>query len=188
MVLIYLLYICFYLYSGLSFYLFFGLLFKYARDGTTQANKKMITEERRHYQELIGYQCSDNHWRNTCSILKANKLEVTKENIDFYYSIRKYIPRSAIRISNILTLYSEVSRLTKANKVEVTGAKIKAVVIAKGINPPQPTFSRWFTNIGGYRKDRKYSAEQFKVVMLKALIYKAQYQQSDKLEGAQLHV
>jgi hypothetical protein len=148
----------------------------------------MITEERRHYQELIGYQCSDNHWRDVCKILKENSIEVTKDSLDFFHSVRKYIPRSAIRVSGILKMYSEVSRICKANKVEVTGENIKKIIASKGITPPQPTLSRWFSNIGGFRKNKKYTAEQFKVVMLKALIYKVQYQRSDKIEGVKTHV
>lgn len=142
-----------------------------------------ISEERRLYQELINDQCSDNHWRQVVNLLKRNKLEVTKENVSFFYSIRSSIPRSAIKIDGILTLYSQVVKLTMNNKAEYTGEKIHQMIKAKGILPPQPTFCRWFTSLGGYRKKKKYTAEQFKVVMLKALIYKAYYQEQNKLVG-----
>lgn len=142
-----------------------------------------ISEERRYYQQLIEDQCSDNHWRQVVNRLKKNKLEVTKQNLSFYVSIRKGIPRSAIGIDGILTLYSQVVKLTINSKVEYTGEDIHNLIKTKGIQPPQPTFCRWFTNIGGYRKKKRYSAEQFKIVMLKALIYKSQYQVEPRLTG-----
>lgn len=143
----------------------------------------MISEERRLYQELIGYQCSDNHWREVVKRLKNNDLEVNQENIKFYCSIKGSIPRSAIGLNNVLTLYSEVSKILNGNKVEKSGEYIKNLILSKGIKVPQPTFSRWFSSIGGFRKDKKYNGDQIKSIMLKALIYRAQYQTSDKLTG-----
>jgi|SRR5919199_1192112 hypothetical protein len=127
------------------------------------------------YEIAVGARISDRSWYDVRRLMGRHKLEVTIENSQFLAQLRKEIPRSAIGVSGILDCYQKASKILESSQ-SLKGSKILEILAQYGVSPHQTTISRWFVDLGGYRKDREYSANKLKPLLTKAFIYKAFHQ------------
>lgn len=132
--------------------------------------------------ELIVGRCSDNHWREVRKALLNNQMEITVENVQFYAEIRQIIPRSAIGVEGVLQCYAKAEKLLNKSRRKIKGLEVLTTLNQYGITPHQSTVTRWFKPLGGYRRDKEYSAHDLKPIFTSAFIYRAQ--QSAKLPEA----
>lgn len=124
------------------------------------------------YEIAVGSRISDRSWYDIRRLMARHKLEITIENSQFIAQLRKEIPRSAIGVSGILDCYQKASKILESSQ-SLKGSKILEILAQYGVNPHQTTVSRWFSDVGGYRRDREYPAKNLKSVLTKAFIYKA---------------
>jgi hypothetical protein len=143
---------------------------------------KTLEDARLAYETSVGKRVSDNHWYNTRRLLKRHGLEINTKNVQFFADLRKAIPRSAIGISGLLDCYKKADEILNHSAQKLKGSEVLAILNQYGVKPHQSTVSRWFSEVGGYRKNREYSASQLKPIFASAFIYKAHH--SDKLPEA----
>lgn len=123
--------------------------------------------------ELIVGRCSDNHWRDVRRTLLNNQMEITVENVQFFAEIRQIIPRSAIGIEGVLKCYAEAEKLLNKSRRKIKGLEVLHTLNQYGVKPHQSTVTRWFKPLGGYRRDKEYSAQDLKPIFTSAFIYRA---------------
>lgn len=126
------------------------------------------------YEAIIG-RCSDSHWYRVKRLLQQHKLELTVPNIQFFAQIRQQIPRSAIGVNGILECYGKAEAILNKSNRSFKGSEVLTVLRGYGINPHASTVTRWFRILGGYRKDKEYSAQQLKPIFTSAFLYKAHH-------------
>lgn len=134
----------------------------------------MEQDARLAYELALGRRITDRSWYSTKRILAKHKLELTADNLQFFAQIRTLIPRSAIGVSGILECYEKAEKILSSH-ASLKGSEIIAILNRYGVKPHQTTVSRWFSSIGGYRKDRNYPAGKLKVILTQAFIYKAHF-------------
>lgn len=139
---------------------------------TTEQN----SEARLAYELIMG-RVSDSHWFRTKRLLKAHNLELTAKNIQFFAELRKLMPRSALGVKGLLESYKKAEELLRKSPQSFKGSEILGILNQYGIRPHQTTISHWFKPLGGYRKDREYSPEDVKNLLIRAFLYKAQFSQ-----------
>lgn len=132
----------------------------------------MEQDARLAYEVALGRRITDRTWYNTKRLLTKHRLELTIDNIQFFAEIRKQIPRSAVGVSGILECYEKAEKILKSH-ASLKGSEVLAILANYGVKPHQTTISRWFSPIGGYRKDRPYPSVQLKGILTQAFIYKA---------------
>ncbi len=132
------------------------------------------------YEAILG-RVSDSHWYRVKRILKKHNLEVSVKNVQLFADIRSQIPRSAIGVEGILECYQKAQTILSRAK-PLKGSEILEILQGYGVKPHQTTVSRWFSSLGGYRKDREYLPEKLHSLFISALIYKAHF--STKLPEA----
>jgi len=125
------------------------------------------------YETVLG-RVSDSHWYRVKRILKKHNLEVSIKNVQLFADIRSQIPRSAIGVEGILDCYQKVESILGKSK-PLKGSEILEILKGYGVSPHQTTISRWFSPLGGYRKDREYLPEKLHSLFISALIYKAHF-------------
>ena len=140
-----------------------------------------IGEARLAYELIIG-RVSDSHWFRVQRLLKLQNLELTPQNIQFFAELRKLMPRSALGVSGLIESYRTADEFISRSRRNYKGAEILGILHQYGVKPHQTTISRWFRPLGGYRKDREYSPEKIKSLLIQAFLYKAQF--STKLPEA----
>lgn len=118
--------------------------------------------------------CSDNHWYLTKKLLRQNGLEVTVKNAQFIAELRKVIPRSSIGALGVLQCYQKADELLSKATEPLKGSDVLEMLRQYDVAPHQSTVSRWFQQLGGYRKNRLYKPQDLKNVLTSAFIYKAQ--------------
>lgn len=124
------------------------------------------------YETAVGTRISDRSWYDIRRLMARHKLEVTIANSQFIAQLRKEIPRSAIGVSGILDCYQKASKILESSQ-SLKGSKILEILTQYGVTPHQTTVSRWFADLGGYRRDKIYPANKLKPLLTKAFIYKA---------------
>lgn len=134
----------------------------------------MNEDARLAYELALGRRITDRSWYSTRRLLAKHNLELTPDNLQFFAQIRLLIPRSAIGVAGILECYEKAEKLLSSH-VSLKGSEIVKILNQYGIKPHQTTVSRWFSSIGGYRKDRSYPAASLKVILTQAFIYKAHF-------------
>jgi hypothetical protein len=139
---------------------------------TTEQN----SEARLAYELIMG-RVSDSHWFRTKRLLKAHNNELTPNNIQFFAELRKLMPRSALGVKGLLESYRKAEELLRKSHQSFKGSEILGILNQYGIRPHQTTISHWFKSLGGYRKDREYSPEEVKNLLIRAFLYKAQFSQ-----------
>lgn len=132
-------------------------------------------EQARLAYEMIRGRCSDNHWYQTRKLLERHNLPITVANVQFFAELRKLIPRSAIDTSGLLAAYREAEEILSKTSQTFKGSEIITMLKKFGVAPHQSTISRWFRPLGGYRKNKDYSPQNFKSLFIQAFLYKAQY-------------
>lgn len=118
--------------------------------------------------------CSDNHWYLTKKLLRQNGLEATVKNAQFIAELRKVIPRSSIGALGVLQCYQKADELLSKATEPLKGSDVLEMLRQYDVAPHQSTVSRWFQQLGGYRKNRLYKPQDLKNVLTSAFIYKAQ--------------
>ncbi|AFZ22387.1 hypothetical protein [Allocoleopsis franciscana] len=126
------------------------------------------------YELALGRRVTDRSWYSTKRLLAKHQLELTPENLQFFAQIRTLIPRSAIGVSGILECYEKAEKIMQSH-ASLKGSEIVSILSGYGVKPHQTTISRWFSSIGGYRRDRSYPASALKVILTQAFIYKASF-------------
>lgn len=126
------------------------------------------------YEVALGKRISDRSWYSTKRLLARHNLELTSDNLQFFAQIRTLIPRSAIGVNGILECYHKAEKILSSH-ASLKGSEIVAILNGYGVKPHQTTVSRWFSSLGGYRKDRSYPAGKLKVILTQAFIYKAHF-------------
>lgn len=124
------------------------------------------------YETAVGGRISDRSWYDVRRLMGRHKLEISIENAQFIAQLRKEIPRSAIGVSGILDCYQKANKILESSQ-SLKGSEILRILAQYGVTPHQTTVSRWFSSLGGYRKDRLYPANKLKPLLTKAFIYKA---------------
>jgi len=140
-----------------------------------------INEARLAYELLVG-RVGDSHWFRVRQLLKRQNLEPTPKNVQFFAELRKLIPRSAVGVEGLLESYRKADELLSKSNRNYKGSEILGILQQYGVRPHQTTVSRWFRPIGGYRKEREYSPDKVKNLLIQAFLYKAQF--SSKLPEA----
>jgi hypothetical protein len=138
------------------------------------AKKVTDSDARLAYEVSLGKRVSDNHWYRTRKLLEDNGFEITVDNIHFYSSLRKALPRSSVGVLAIFENYRKAEKLLSASPELVKGCDVLAMLHQHGITPHASTISRWFSDIGGYRKNKLYKAKDLKSVFTAGFLYKAQ--------------
>lgn len=134
----------------------------------------MEQDARLAYEMALGRRVADRTWYRTKSLLAKHKLELTVENVQFFAAIRREIPRSAIGVSGVLECYEKAEKILKSHAA-LKGSEILAILANYGVKPHQTTVSRWFSSLGGYRKDKAYPSALLKPILTQAFIYKAHF-------------
>lgn len=134
----------------------------------------MEQDARLAYELALGRRVTDRTWYNVKLLLAKHRLELTIENLQFFATIRNLIPRSSIGVSGILECYQKAEKILNSH-ASLKGSEVLAILANYGVKPHQTTISRWFSSIGGYRKDRAYPASQLKGILTQAFIYKAHF-------------
>lgn len=124
------------------------------------------------YEIEIGGRISDRSWYDVRRLMARHNLEISVENSQFIAQLKREIPRSAIGVRGILDCYEKADKILKSSQ-SLKGSEILKILSQYGINPHQTTVSRWFSSLGGYRRDREYPAHKLKSLFTKAFIYKA---------------
>ena len=134
----------------------------------------MTEDARLAYELALGKRISDRSWYSTKRLLSKHGLELTPDNLQFFAQVRILIPRSAIGVSGILECYHKAEKILSSH-ASLKGSEIVGILNKYGVKPHQTTISRWFSSIGGYRKDRAYPAGKLKIILTQAFIYKAHF-------------
>lgn len=134
----------------------------------------MEQDARLAYEVALGKRISDRSWYSTKRLLAKHGLDLTIENLQFFATIRALIPRSCIGVCGILECYRKAEKILNSH-ASLKGSEVIGILAGYGVKPHQTTISRWFASIGGYRKDRAYSANQLKGILTQAFIYKAHF-------------
>lgn len=124
------------------------------------------------YETAIGGRISDRSWYDVRRLMTRHKLDISIENAQFIAQLRKEIPRSALGISGILDCYQKASKILNSSQ-SLKGSEILKILAQYGVSPHQTTVSRWFSSLGGYRREKNYPANKLKPLLTKAFIYKA---------------
>jgi len=126
---------------------------------------------RQYYEVRLGKpRVADSHWWKIKKILSDANLELTENNIDRYLELKKYCPRYTSNLSLISSKLKAFTEYVRGSE-KVSGKYFYHYLILQNINPTQPTFSRWFKPVGGYRKDRLYTIKDLTIVAMSAFIY-----------------
>lgn len=134
----------------------------------------MEQDARLSYELALGRRVSDRSWYSTKRLLTKHNLELTPDNLQFFAQIRTLIPRSAIGVSGILECYEKAEKALKS-QASLKGLEIVTILSTYGVKPHQTTLSRWFSDCGGYRRNKSYPVSQLKTILTRAFIYKAQF-------------
>lgn len=134
----------------------------------------MTEDARLTYELALGKRISDRSWYSTKCLLSKHGLELTPDNLQFFAQVRVLIPRSAIGVSGILECYQKAEKILSSH-ASLKGSEIVSILSQYGVRPHQTTISRWFSSIGGYRKNQSYPAGKLKVILTQAFIYKAHF-------------
>lgn len=134
----------------------------------------MEQDARLAYELALGKRISDRSWYSTKRLLTKHGLELSSDNLQFFAQIRTLIPRSAIGVTGILDCYQKAEKILSSH-ASLKGSEIVSILNRYGVKPHQTTVSRWFSSIGGYRKDRSYPAGKLKVILTQAFIYKTHF-------------
>jgi len=135
-----------------------------------------LDTERAIYETLLNGRCSDSHWSKTKKTLKACELPLTKEGFVILINLRKVSPRYFRKYAEIKEKLQAMGRETIPNLKEfkgMTGGEFLTLIKDYEICPNQSTVSRWFKNIGGFRKGKFYDKSTVLPLVAVALIYKA---------------
>ncbi|MFP4410973.1 hypothetical protein [Coleofasciculus sp.] len=137
---------------------------------------EQIAQARLAYETLMG-RVSDSHWYRVKKILQKHNLEITVKNVQLFADLRTKIPRSAIGVEGILTVYQKVNQILSKSK-PLKGSEVLDLLHQYGVKPHQTTISRWFSPLGGFRRGKEYPPEKLHSVFVSALIYKAHFSTS----------
>ncbi len=118
---------------------------------------------------------SDCHWFRVKKLLRTHNLELTPKNIQFFAELRKLMPRSALGVAGLIESYRKAEEFLSKTSRTFRGSEILGIFHQYGIRPHQTTVSRWFKPIGGYRKNKEYSPDKVKNLLIQAFLYKAQF-------------
>lgn len=132
------------------------------------------------YETLLNGRCSDSHWSKTKKTLRACELPLTKDGFVILINLRKVSPRYFRKYAEIKERLQAMGREilpTGINNLTewegLTGGKFLTLLEEYEIYPNQSTVSRWFKNVGGFRKRKFYDKSVALPLLATALIYKA---------------
>ena len=128
------------------------------------------------YETLLNRRCADSHWSRTKKTLKDCSLPLTSEGFVILINLRKVSPRYFRKYSEIKEKLQAMGREILPNLNEfkgMTGGEFLKLLNDYEIYPNQSTVSRWFKNVGGFRKGNFYSKSVALPLIATALIYKA---------------
>ena len=128
------------------------------------------------YETLLNRRCADSHWSITKKTLKDCSLPLTSEGFVILINLRKVSPRYFRKYSEIKEKLQAMGREILPNLNEfkgITGGEFLKLLNDYEIYPNQSTVSRWFKNVGGFRKGNFYSKSVALPLIATALIYKA---------------
>ena len=137
----------------------------------------MISQERKIFEEKYG-RISDSAWSKYRREMTLLGLEINSENVIKYKELK-----------NSLACNLASTHYTKAQKIYIEKKK-ELLPLMEGqtfldflhaqlqIRPHRSTVSRWFSELGGYRKDRQYSKSQLSTILLNATFYKVKFYES----------
>ena len=128
------------------------------------------------YETLLNRRCADSHWSRTKKTLKDCSLPLTSEGFVILINLRKVSPRYFRKYSEIKEKLQAMGREILPNLNEfkgITGGEFLKLLNDYEIYPNQSTVSRWFKNVGGFRKGNFYSKSVALPLIAVALIYKA---------------
>ncbi|MDF5717712.1 MAG: hypothetical protein PUP93_28560 [Rhizonema sp. NSF051] len=139
----------------------------------------MYVESVRHYYQMrLGKQISDTHWTRVKNRLAEAGLELSEVNINSYLELSKHLPRyrNSFKLLGIkLKTFADYLQ-TSPN---LTGLHFQYYLKSQNINPTQPTVSRWFQPVGGYRKNRIYNSKELAIIAIPAFIYQIKKEHSN---------
>lgn len=152
--------------------------------------KLNIESERVIYETLLNGRCSCSHWSKTKKTMKACDLPLTSEGFTILINLRKVSPR-------YFRKYAEIKEKLQAMGREIlpagtnnlkewegcTGKEFLTLLEEYEIYPNQSTISRWFKNVGGFRKGNFYQKSTVLPLLAVALIYKAKKTEELKVNG-----
>jgi len=140
------------------------------------------------YETLLNGRCADSHWSKTKKTLKACSLPLTSEGFVILINLRKVSPRYFRKYAEIKEKLQAMGReiLPTNNLTEwegMTGGEFLILLQNEEIYPNQSTVSRWFKNVGGFRKGKFYDKSVALPLIATALIYKAKTEGGLKANG-----
>jgi hypothetical protein len=129
------------------------------------------------YETLLNRRCADSHWSKTKKTLEACELPFTREGFTILINLRKVSPKYFRKYAEIKEKLQAMGReILPINLKEwegMTGGEFLKLLVEYEIYPNQSTISRWFKNVGGFRKGNFYSKSVALPLIATALIYKA---------------
>ena len=156
--------------------------------GGARKNMQKLDTARVIYETLLNGRCADSHWSKTKKTLEACGLPLTREGFVILINLRKVSPRYFRKYSEIKEQLQAMGReiLPNVNLSEwegMTGGEFLTLLEDYEIYPNQSTISRWFKNVGGFRKGNFYSKSVVLPLVAVALIYKAKKTEELKVNG-----
>lgn len=151
--------------------------------------KLNIESERVIYETLLGGRCADSHWSKTKKTMAACSLPLTSEGFTILINLRKVSPRYFRKYAEIKEKLQAMGREilpTGINLTEwegCTGKEFLTLLDEYEIYPNQSTVSRWFKNVGGFRKGNFYQKSVALPLLATALIYKAKTSEELKCQN-----
>lgn len=137
----------------------------------TRKQKPMMDKERTDYELAVGHRVSDSHWSRTKRILSENNMIINTANVVFYAKLRKQFSRIS-DTTQLIRVINEVDCLLTSKRSRISGAEFLQTIQNYGIKPHKTTLSRWFKQLGGFRKTRLYFPEKLTPVLTAAFLYK----------------
>ena len=125
---------------------------------------------RRHYEMRMGRRVADSHWWKVRKILENANIELTETNLDHYLEIRKLCPRYSVNFKILLQRIKAFNEYLGSKK-QMTGLHFCYYLKSQNVKPHQATISRWFSPVGGFKKDRVYSLKELSTIAIPAFSY-----------------
>ncbi|NEP63545.1 MAG: hypothetical protein F6K31_42720 [Symploca sp. SIO2G7] len=141
----------------------------------------MTGDLRAAYELAFGRTISDSQWWRVRGILGKHQLEINQVNLQLLAKLRLLLPGSAVAVSGLLTAYQEAEKLTQNTNTFIVGSELVEILRRVGVCPHRTTLSRWFNQVAnGYKRNRQYSVEHVKSLLILAFLYKAKMLQKTR--------
>lgn len=135
------------------------------------------------FEQRYGRRISDATWYRLKKVFDSKTFPLTQQNIIWIADLKKQLPHCDLRIACFVENIKKVQDYLTKSQDSVSGEKFLTFLKEKDIEIHPNTLTKWFKPLHGFRRNRIYSTQELKPVILSAFTYKLRKDNTKSFES-----